>query len=86
MIILPSGNENMKRPCTTQQIGVLVRTTRKSQRMTQQDLALVSGTGIRFIVDLEKGKATCELAKVLTVLHMLAIEVQLIPPKTGDAS
>lgn len=76
----------MKKPYTTKQIGVLVRTTRKSQRMTQQELALVSGTGIRFIVDLEKGKATCELAKVLTVLHMLAIEVRLIPPETGEAS
>lgn len=76
----------MKKPYTTKQLGVLVRTTRKSQRMTQQELALVSGTGIRFIVDLEKGKATCELAKVLTVMHMLAIEVRLIPPETGDAS
>ena len=76
----------MKMPYTSEQIGKLVRTTRKSQRMTQQDLALVSGTGIRFIVDLEKGKTTCELAKVLTVLHMLAIEVRLIPPETGNAS
>jgi HTH-type transcriptional regulator/antitoxin HipB len=48
--------------------------------ITQKDLALTSGTGLRFIIDLEKGKPTCQLAKVLTVLQTLGIKVQLTPP------
>ncbi len=58
---------------TTERIGALVRTTRKSIGATQKDLALTSGTGMRFIIELEKGKPTCQLGKVLTVLHTLGI-------------
>ncbi|MDE0308428.1 MAG: type II toxin-antitoxin system Y4mF family antitoxin [Acidiferrobacterales bacterium] len=69
---------------TTISIGLLVRETRKLQRLTQGDLAVVCGTGKRFIVDLENGKPTCELAKVLNVVQLLGIEIQLIPPPTVD--
>ncbi|PIQ96934.1 MAG: transcriptional regulator [Nitrospinae bacterium CG11_big_fil_rev_8_21_14_0_20_56_8] len=66
--------------CTTEQIGQLIRKTRKSLRLTQKDLALTSGTGLRFIIDLEKGKPTCQLAKTLTVLNTLGIRLDLFPP------
>lgn len=65
---------------TPQQIGDLVRKTRKVLGLTQKNLALTSGTGLRFIIDLEKGKPTCQLAKVLTVLHTLGIKLEIIPP------
>jgi predicted transcriptional regulator len=48
---------------TPQQIGALIRTTRKNLGVTQKDLALTSGTGLRFIIDLEKGKETCEIGE-----------------------
>ena len=67
---------------TSEQIGSLIRETRKSLNLTQKDLALTSGTGLRFIIDLEKGKSTCQFAKVLTVLHTLGISLTLIPPPT----
>lgn len=66
---------------TPQQIGTVVRDTRKKLGVTQKDLALTSGTGIRFIIDLEKGKPTCQLGKVLTVLHTLGIQVKLKGPE-----
>lgn len=66
---------------TPQQIGTVVRDTRKQLGVTQKDLALTSGTGIRFIIDLEKGKPTCQLGKVLTVLHTLGIQVKLKGPE-----
>ena len=65
---------------TPQDIGTAIRKTRKSMSITQKNLALTSGTGLRFIIDLEKGKPTCQLAKVLTVLQALGIKVQLTPP------
>ena len=69
---------------TPQRIGEIVRTTRKRMRVTQADLALTSGTGLRFIIDLEKGKPTCQIGKVLTVLQTLGIEASLVPPAIAE--
>ena len=65
---------------TPQEIGKLVRDTRKNMGITQKSLALTSGTGMRFIIDLEKGKETCEIGKALTVLYTLGIKMTLTPP------
>ena len=65
---------------TAQHIGELVKKTRKSMGVTQKRLALTSGTGLRFIIELEQGKPTCQLEKALTVLHTLGIKMELIPP------
>jgi HTH-type transcriptional regulator/antitoxin HipB len=67
---------------TAKQIGELVKATRKSLAVTQKDLALTSGTGLRFIIELEQGKPTCQLSKVLTVLNTLGITIKLTPPAT----
>jgi HTH-type transcriptional regulator / antitoxin HipB len=65
---------------TTQKIGRLIRDTRKKLGVTQKALALTSGTGLRFVIDLEKGKETCEIGKALTILHTLGIKLTLAPP------
>ena len=56
---------------TVEQIGTLIRATRKGLGVTQRELALTSGTGLRFVVDLERGKETCEIGKALTILQTL---------------
>ncbi len=61
-------------------IGRLVRETRKGLGGTQKELALTSGTGLRFIIELEKGKETAEIGKVLTILQTLGIQLTLTPP------
>jgi HTH-type transcriptional regulator/antitoxin HipB len=63
-----------------QDIGKLIRNTRKRLGVTQRNLALTSGTGLRFVIDLEKGKETCQIGKALTILHTLGIKVTLTPP------
>jgi y4mF family transcriptional regulator len=74
---------------TTADIGKLIRATRKKLGVTQKALALTSGTGLRFIIELEKGKETCEIGKALTVLNTLGIKMTLTPPaaaaKQGSA-
>jgi HTH-type transcriptional regulator / antitoxin HipB len=65
---------------TPQDIGRLVRETRKGLGVTQKELALTSGTGLRFIIELEKGKETAEIGKVLTILRTLGIQLILTPP------
>ncbi|MBI4474296.1 MAG: helix-turn-helix transcriptional regulator [Acidobacteria bacterium] len=66
---------------TAKEIGEIVRRARKSMGATQKDLALTSGTGLRFIIELEQGKPTCQLEKTLTVLNTLGIKMELTPPK-----
>ena len=62
---------------TTADIGEKVRAERKRQGLTQPALAMVAGTGLRFIVDLEAGKATCQMGKALQVLSALGMNVVL---------
>jgi len=59
------------------EIGQLVRETRKKLGVTQRNLALTSGTGLRFIIELEQGKPTCQLEKVLTVLKTLGLKLTI---------
>lgn len=63
-------------------IGHLIKSTRKALGVTQNDLALTSGTGLRFISELEKGKPSCQLEKALILLNTLGIKVTLTPPRT----
>ena len=65
---------------TPHDIGDLIRGTRKRLGVTQKDLALTAGTGLRFVIDLEKGKETCELGKSLRILQTLGIKLTLTPP------
>ena len=60
-----------KRPPTPAEIGAIVRTTRKSAGLRQDELAGAAGVGLRFIVDLEAGKPTLRLETMLKVLHAL---------------
>ena len=61
----------------TEQLGQRVRDTRKKQKLTQAQLAASTGVGLRFLRELEHGKETCQIGKVLQVLAMLGISVQI---------
>lgn len=54
-------------------LGLVVRDARKAQGLSQDDLAGITGTGRRFIGDLEGGKPTAQLGKVLHVLSALGV-------------
>jgi len=69
---------------TARQIGEIVKKARKSMGVTQKDLALTSGTGLRFIIELEQGKPTCQLEKTLTVLNTLGVRIELTPPPAKE--
>ena len=65
---------------TAEELGKTVRKERKAMGLTQADLALTSGTGMRFISDLENGKLTCQIGKTLTVLRTLGLRLSLSSP------
>lgn len=56
---------------TTQQLGAALRSARKQLGLTQPQLALAAGVGVRFVVDLEAGKPTVRLENVLRVIDAL---------------
>ncbi|WP_282296548.1 helix-turn-helix transcriptional regulator [Stenotrophomonas sp. PS02289] len=60
-----------------QDLGKAVRAARKRHALTQADLAGLSGTGLRFIGELEHGKPSLEFAKVLHVLQVLGLRMTL---------
>lgn len=60
-----------------QQLGDALRAARKQLGLTQPQLALAAGVGVRFIVDLEAGKPTVRLENVLRVIDALGGELQL---------
>jgi HTH-type transcriptional regulator/antitoxin HipB len=56
-----------------------VRATRKAQGLRQPDLAGACGTSVRFVVELERGKTTAQVGKVLRVLQMLGLRLDVTP-------
>lgn len=62
---------------TAEQLGAAIRARRRQLGVTQRDLAMTCGTGLRFIIDLEKGKATCQVGKMLQVLQTLGLEMKV---------
>ncbi len=62
---------------TPHAIGQAARTARKRLGLTQPQLALAAGVGVRFIVDMESGKPTIRLENVLRVLHALGAKLNV---------
>jgi HTH-type transcriptional regulator / antitoxin HipB len=56
-------------------LGRLIRQVRKQQGLTLETLAGLCGLSIRFLSELENGRETCSLVRVLRVLDALGIEL-----------
>ena len=57
-------------------IGEYIRVKRKLHSLTQVELAERSGVGVRFVRELERGKATVQLDKVNQVLSLFGEELR----------
>lgn len=65
-------------------LGHLVRQQRHDMKLRQLDVAGLANTGNRLIVDIENGKPTVQLQKVLDLLDILGLEV-VVQAKTTRA-
>jgi y4mF family transcriptional regulator len=61
----------------TETLGALVRAERKSQKLTQEQLAGLAGVGVRFVRELEAGKESCQLGRSLQVAQTLGLAVSV---------
>jgi transcriptional regulator with XRE-family HTH domain len=59
--------------------GALIRSRRKTLNMRQDQLALATGVGRRFLIDLEGGKPSCQLGRSLLVAEALGIKSVDVP-------
>ncbi len=55
-------------------IAEFVKKRRKEAGLTQEEFAMRSGLGLRFVRDLEQGKATVRMDKVNVALNMFGME------------
>ena len=55
-------------------IGEYIKTERKKAGLTQEQLAMRAGLGLRFVRELEQGKETVRLDKVNQALSMFGME------------
>ena len=62
---------------TPHQLGAAIRSARRRQKLRQDQLAAAANVGVRFIIDLEAGKPTAQLAKTLAVIDALGLRLHL---------
>lgn len=62
-------------------LGKFVKERRKLVKLTQPELALKAGVGLRFLRELEQGKQTLRMDKVNQVLKMFGHEVGPVPQR-----
>lgn len=63
---------------TPLQIGEAVRRARKAMGLRQDEFAAAAGVGLRFVVELERGKPTIQLGRTLAVLAAAGLDLQLL--------
>ena len=57
-----------------QQLGLLIRATRRTQKLRLDDTAGTAGVGHVFVREVERGKPTVQLGRVLRLLGELGID------------
>lgn len=65
----------MTRLRSMEDLASVIRAERRRQGMTQAELAGLCGVGVTFLSQLENGKRTAEVGKVLDVLTMLGVDL-----------
>ena len=72
---LPNGNNKISLPID---LGKAIKVKRQKDGLTQMDAAALCGVGTRFLSELENGKPSVELGKVLQVLKGLGLECLIV--------
>ena len=65
------------------ELGQYLLKERKHLKLTQKEISEFADVGRKFIIELEKGKATAQLGKVFELLDSLGLELHIV--KRGDS-
>ncbi len=69
---------------TPSDLASAIKAARRALKLRQAELAAAAGVGVRFLVELEAGKPTAQVGKMLAVLGALGLDCQLVP-RSGKA-
>ena len=64
---------------TARELGALLRTLRVSQHITLEKASGITRLGMRFLSELERGKETAQLGKVIHIITQLGLEIVIRP-------
>jgi len=70
----------MKTILDTKQLGAAIRAERKRLKVTQKELAMTAGVGLRYLIELERGKPTARMEGAFKVLRALGLELMILGP------
>jgi y4mF family transcriptional regulator len=60
-------------------LSTFLKQQRRVHKLTQEDLALKAGVGLRLIREMEQGKTTMQMDKVNQVLSLFGAELSVTP-------
>lgn len=67
----------MKIITNSEDLGVAIREERKRLKVTQKQLAMTAGVGLRYLIELERGKPTARVEGVFKVLQALGLNLSV---------
>ena len=73
-----------RRVTTSSDLGEALRQARRARGLRQEDLAVAAGVGVRFVGELERGKATARLAETLRVAEALGVRLIVEDPRADE--
>ncbi|GHU05545.1 hypothetical protein FACS1894205_5680 [Alphaproteobacteria bacterium] len=68
----------------TEELGMAIKRVRKMRGFTQRDLAMQTNTSEKFISNIENGKETAQLGKVLLLIRVLELGTRLVNLREKD--
>jgi HTH-type transcriptional regulator / antitoxin HipB len=78
--IVPNGTMASRGIESTEELGRALRAARRARQLRLEDVALAAGVGIRFVSELERGKATAQLGHTLRVMEALGVRMTVDDP------
>jgi transcriptional regulator with XRE-family HTH domain len=79
MDALDENSIEQRARATASAFGLVIRTRRRQLKIRQTQLALATGVGRRFLIELEAGKPSCQLGRSLLVAEALGLKPPEIP-------
>ncbi len=76
----------MKTIANSQELGTTIRAERKRLNVTQKQLAMVAGVGLRYLIELERGKPTARMEGVFKVLQSLGLTLSVTARSDDEGS
>ncbi|MFU8781059.1 MAG: helix-turn-helix domain-containing protein [Kiritimatiellia bacterium] len=64
----------------SQELGAAIRTERRHLNVTQKELAMTAGVGLRYLIELERGKTTARIEGVFKILQVLGMKLAVVLP------